>query len=510
MDKKIDVLIKLTTQPSSHSSTPKNKFLTPLSSNRSIRSKRNILANVSNHHELEQQGHGNVAPKGRELDEEKATDKHNVIIQGTDKLDDERRAVEPPGPVGGPTQEQEQFFFTRCEINEDKPTNNEDVITHRGTDKITNEEDTIESPGPLSDPTQKQNKEKGKTGSNIEDDSAAKALKKIHILGDHTGLGLAQKLIDSRKLNWNNNYAISGFCKPEATSVDILNCDKGFNIFHDILTRAFDDLCPKIKIKAGHAKCDRGWITPGIKKSCESKRELFIRVKTTKDDDLKKKYNTFCRVLNKVIAFAKRDYNEKKIVNADDKIKSMWNLINENTKGKKIVETNNYIGLSDGKKKATTNYDAPDIFNDFFSSIGSHITGKPTTNGNCAENNFLPPAGINTMFLHPVSMDELSKTVNSLKNKKSSGYDDIPTSVIKTLGASNRLNEKFKYDLEVPASRTVTYSRTTKMAAIKVFNSLPDEIKSLTGTKFFTKLKEFLIVMCPYSLNEFYDFKPAA
>lgn len=209
------------------------------------------------------------------------------------------------------------------------------------------------------------------------------------------------------------------------------DCDKGFNIFHDILTRAFDDLCPKIKIKAGHAKCDRGWITPGIKKSCESKRELFIRVKTTKDDDLKKKYNTFCRVLNKVIAFAKRDYNEKKIVNADDKIKSMWNLINENTKGKKIVETNNYIGLSDGKKKATTNYDAPDIFNDFFSSIGSHNTEKPTANGNCAENNFLPPAGINNMFLHPVSMDELSKTVNSLKNKKSSGYDDIPTSVIK-------------------------------------------------------------------------------
>lgn len=226
MDKKIDVLIKLTTQPSSHSSTPKNKFLTPLSSNRSIRSKRNILANVSNHHELEQQGHGNVAPKGRELDEEKTTGKHNVIIQGTDKLDDERRAVEPPGPVGGPTQEQEQFFFTRCETNEDKPTNNEDVITHRGTDKITNEEDTIESPGPLSDPTQKQNKEKRKTGSNIEDDSAAKTLKKIHILGDHTGLGLAQKLIDSRKLNWNNNYAISGFCKPEATSVDILSsCD---------------------------------------------------------------------------------------------------------------------------------------------------------------------------------------------------------------------------------------------------------------------------------------------
>lgn len=74
-------------------------------------------------------------------------------------------------------------------------------------------------------------------------------------------------------------------------------------------------------------------------------------------------------------------------------------------------------------------------------------------------------------------------------------------------GESSRLNERYKYNLEIPKSRTKSYDRTTKMAAIKVFNKLPDDIKMLKGNKFLNRVKQFLLVISPYSLNEFLEFK---
>lgn len=47
--------------------------------------------------------------------------------------------------------------------------------------------------------------------------------KKILILGDEQVLGLASKLLESRKNKWNNHYAPFAFVKPNASSLEILN-----------------------------------------------------------------------------------------------------------------------------------------------------------------------------------------------------------------------------------------------------------------------------------------------
>jgi hypothetical protein len=48
------------------------------------------------------------------------------------------------------------------------------------------------------------------------------------------------------------------------------------------------------------------WVTPGIKKSCITKRELYIKTRNDNDPRLKAHSKEYCNILNKVILAAKR------------------------------------------------------------------------------------------------------------------------------------------------------------------------------------------------------------
>lgn len=209
------------------------------------------------------------------------------------------------------------------------------------------------------------------------------------------------------------------------------DCDTGFNIFHDIITEAFDRYCPEIKIKCNSSSKDRGWITPGIKKSCSTKREMFIRAKVSENKEVHNRYRTYCAILNRVILHAKRSYNENKIINSHDIVKSTWNLINRNINGMKPVEVNKYVGLTDGVRAVTSENEAPDLFNDFFTYTGTGDKSAAISTPNISTKTNDQPSNPNTMFARPVTRDELFKTVMALKNKKSCGYDNIPTLVLK-------------------------------------------------------------------------------
>lgn len=59
--------------------------------------------------------------------------------------------------------------------------------------------------------------------------------------------------------------------------------------------------------------------------------------------------------------------------------------------------------------------------------------------------------------------------------------------------------------LEVSLHRTTTFESSPKYLAIKAFNKLPAEYKTLNSNIFKKRIKEFLINKCYYSLNEYLD-----
>ena len=81
-------------------------------------------------------------------------------------------------------------------------------------------------------------------------------------------------------------------------------------------------------------------------------------------------------------------------------------------------------------KEITTDHDIAEGFNKYFANIGSHLASSiPSVN--CNIKDFLPSSIPNSLYLSPVDCIETRSIINSLKNKTSSGVDEIPTSVIK-------------------------------------------------------------------------------
>lgn len=172
MNKKIETLIKLTSKNSSFCSTPNEKYLgTPINHNKKSLTKRKIqsIRTFAEDERLENSSPGGLA----------TLDHHKKQADGmTENVPIKKDLI----------QEHKSELFPREAIEMNQ------LPKAPGNKEVTSD----------------------KTSSN----------KKIHILGDQTCLGLSKLLIESRKKKWNDNYCVTGYSKPEATSADILSsCD---------------------------------------------------------------------------------------------------------------------------------------------------------------------------------------------------------------------------------------------------------------------------------------------
>jgi hypothetical protein len=75
-----------------------------------------------------------------------------------------------------------------------------------------------------------------------------------------------------------------------------------------------------------------------IKKSCNTKRELYKTIKSSNDPGLKE-HKKYCKVLGRVILTAKKRSLIKIIKNSNNKIKTTWKVI-KNINGNNQISTN--------------------------------------------------------------------------------------------------------------------------------------------------------------------------
>lgn len=205
------------------------------------------------------------------------------------------------------------------------------------------------------------------------------------------------------------------------------NTNESFDRFHDILVSSFNKHVPLKRIRGDRSnRFSRGWITKGIKKSCTTKRELFVTARETNDELVLDYYKAYCRVLQRVIRHAKKAFNAQQIVNAPDKVRCTWKLINETVKGRSPKTNESFVGLRDGATIAKTNLEATNIFNNFFCKTSLKSTTSPV----------LPSFHPHSLFVSPVDNSDLTKVIKNLKAKDSSGSDDISTKVIKKISSA--------------------------------------------------------------------------
>lgn len=214
---------------------------------------------------------------------------------------------------------------------------------------------------------------------------------------------------------------------------EIRDVNIAYNKFITKLHSYIKNSTNKIKIN-NKTKKIKPWITMGILNSLRQRDKMKKKLSHNFTDALSTQYKKYRNKLNDLIKKTKNDYYNSKIKEANHNYKQVWNLINEATNTAQKHNLNKHITLIDAHGNGITDdREKANLFNDFFINIGKKLNDSiPTSN-----KNHEPPVNnkniCQSLFLKPVTGNEIVQIIATLKKNSSSGEDGISAILIKKL-----------------------------------------------------------------------------
>ncbi|XP_046628200.1 uncharacterized protein LOC124309028 [Neodiprion virginianus] len=208
------------------------------------------------------------------------------------------------------------------------------------------------------------------------------------------------------------------------------------------------------------------WITKGLMISCKTKETLYNLWNLDRSNNtLKQEYNSYCKLLNKLISLTKNEYENEMVKNIYKDSRKLWNYVNGKLGKNKNVSTEiDYIIRNE--EIVTDNRDIADKFVDFFSNIGDELAKKIDKLQVNIEKNVKHNS--NSIFLTPTDSFEIEKTILDLKDK-SGGVDGISSKVLKII--ANDISVPLEYIFNMCINRVIWPSALKKTDIIPIFKS---------------------------------------
>lgn len=199
------------------------------------------------------------------------------------------------------------------------------------------------------------------------------------------------------------------------------------DLFLDIYQRLLKEATETRYVKIKNYKKIKSWITNGIVTSIKTRDRMKKKLSKNYDEQLEKQYKEYRNALNKLIKKQKNDFYKHKIEINKDNIRKLYTVIrdatyeNESSKNLLNIKDNNGQQFIDQKEMA--NY-----CNNYFINIGIEMEKEipqPRAHG-------ITETPVNSsIYLRPVTQQELIKSIASLKNNSSPGHDNISARIIK-------------------------------------------------------------------------------
>jgi hypothetical protein len=169
-------------------------------------------------------------------------------------------------------------------------------------------------------------------------------------------------------------------------------------------------------------------ITNSLLQSINLKNRLFHKFLSKRNSTNHLAYTKKKNILTSVLRSAKKNYFFNQFEREKNNIKNTWKLIN--TVINKDVSQQKISGITHNGIYTENSSSISEHFNNYFANIGPSLASKiPPCNSN-----FMSYLGIpnpHSIFLDPVTTEEVCDVVANLANKKSSGSDSINAFVIK-------------------------------------------------------------------------------
>ena len=202
-----------------------------------------------------------------------------------------------------------------------------------------------------------------------------------------------------------------------------------YNIFVSKITFLHDACFPKTILSRKKLK-NKPWITAGIKTSIRRKNLLFRKYIDNPTPEKHAALARYRRVLNKSIRYSKSSYYKRMIIEQQHSSQKTWGVLNEllNRKNKSSPVISS---ISHNSTIVKDNIGIANAFNDYFSKIGNKLAEDISCDADPMQ--FLCPSNTKSIFLSPVTEEEISKEIFSLKDGKSPGLDEITSKILKSI-----------------------------------------------------------------------------
>lgn len=208
---------------------------------------------------------------------------------------------------------------------------------------------------------------------------------------------------------------------------------KNVNAFADtlinVITTCLIDNTKKKKLtynKAGK----KDWITPSILKSIIKKNTLYKEhIKDPYNSDLKKKYNAYKNVLQKLIKTAKNNYMNNCVLRNSSRTRSLWSFVDK-VCGNVRPETKISSIRSTSGRVVTSGKEIVEEFGEYFGNIGKQLADNIKENQESVED--VKFCG-SSLFLFPTCPSEVELIIMELKNNGAPGKDGIKSELLKKI-----------------------------------------------------------------------------
>ena len=194
------------------------------------------------------------------------------------------------------------------------------------------------------------------------------------------------------------------------------------------ITHAINKHAPLVKLTPSQRKLKlKPWITSGIFKSIKTKQSLYKTHFINGNDSHKQFYKKYSNKLTKIKFLAKQQYFKFEFEQSKSNCYRSWRLIES-----LISSCKKSSALKCWDLNMTDPTSMADIFNDYFCNVGKTLAEKIP---DCNSVNKFNKRASSCLFLSPTIPTEIFHQINSLKNSKSCGHDEISSYFLKVAAA---------------------------------------------------------------------------
>ena len=217
--------------------------------------------------------------------------------------------------------------------------------------------------------------------------------------------------------------------------VDVLNCsdaNTAYTNFENKIVAAFNDSFRLVRLSRKRYK-DKKWITAGLLASSHTKNRLYKKWHKTRCALDEEKYKSYRKLFKRVANAAESSYYKDQFDTRTNTMKQLWSNLNRMFCLKKSKSKTVISNLRLDNKTVSNTEEICNGLNEFYCNIGTKLANS-IPKSQCADfTKYCPTPYLNSMFCNPVAPNEIHNIIMTFKNKKSPGYDNIGSTILKEI-----------------------------------------------------------------------------